>query len=63
MEAGAYYIFDRGYNDFANLAKINAIGARFVVRAKSNLRHERVNWKRRLCQGRKIGLRNPFQRL
>ena len=51
LEAGAYYIFDRGYNDFANLAKINAIGARFVVRAKSNLRYECVNWKRRLAKG------------
>ena len=51
LEAGAYYIFDRGYNDFANLARIDTIGARFVVRAKSNLRYERVRWKRRLAKG------------
>ena len=51
LEAGAYYIFDRGYNDFANLARIDAIGARFVVRAKSNLKYERVRWKRRLAKG------------
>ena len=51
LEAGAYYIFDRGYNDFANLTKINAIGARFVVRVRSNLRYERVSWERRLAKG------------
>lgn len=33
-ESGAYYIFDRGYNDFSNLNTINCIGAFFVVRAK-----------------------------
>lgn len=51
LESGAYYIFDRGYNDFANLSRINAIGAFFVVRAKSNLRYERVTWRRRLHGG------------
>lgn len=30
-ESGAYYIFDRGYNDFSNLTTINRIGVFFVV--------------------------------
>lgn len=47
-EKGAYYIFDRGYNDFANLFKIELIGAIFVVRARKNLQFRQVLWKRRL---------------
>ena len=52
-EPGAYYIFDRGYNNFANLYKINLLNARFVLRAKSNLNVRHVSWKRRLPQGAK----------
>lgn len=47
-EKGAYYIFDRGYNDFANLFKIEQIEATFVVRAKKNLQFKQIFWKRRL---------------
>ena len=47
-EAGAHYIFDRGYNDFGNLYTINRIGAFFVVRAKTNVRFKPATWKRRL---------------
>ena len=47
-EKGAYYIFDRGYNDFANLFKIEQIEAMFVVRAKKNLQFKQISWKRRL---------------
>lgn len=47
-ETGAYYIFDRGYNDFANLFKIEQIEATFVVRAKKNLKFKQISWKRRL---------------
>jgi hypothetical protein len=47
-EKGAYYIFDRGYNDFANLFKIEQIEATFVVRAKKNLQFKQISWKRRL---------------
>jgi hypothetical protein len=36
-EAGAYYIMDRGYIDFARLAQFPAHGAHFIIRAKSNL--------------------------
>ncbi|MBP3553723.1 MAG: IS4 family transposase [Bacteroidaceae bacterium] len=45
---GAYYIFDRGYNDFSNLFKIEQIEATFVVRAKKNLKFKQTSWKRRL---------------
>ena len=47
-EKGAYYIFDRGYNDFSNLFKIEQIEATFVVRAKKNLKFEQTSWERRL---------------
>ena len=47
-EKGAYYIFDRGYNDFSNLFKIEQIEATFVVRAKKNLKFRQTSWKRRL---------------
>ena len=47
-EKGAYYIFDRGYNDFANLFNIEQIEATFVVRAKKNLKYKQISWKRRL---------------
>jgi hypothetical protein len=51
LEAGAYYIFDRGYNDFANLFRIHDIEACFVIRAKSNLAYRVKSWKRRLPNG------------
>lgn len=47
-EKSAYYIFDRGYNDFANLYKIEQIEAIFVVRAKKSLKFKQISWKRRL---------------
>ena len=48
LEEGAYYIFDRGYNDFTNLYRIHAIGACFVIRAKNNVKYHVVSWKRRM---------------
>lgn len=47
-QKSAYYIFDRGYNDFANLYKIEQIEATFVVRAKKSLKFKQISWKRRL---------------
>lgn len=47
-EPGAFYIFDRGYNDFARLYRINCVGSFFVVRAKKKLQYKVVRWKRRL---------------
>jgi transposase len=47
-EIGAYYIFDRGYNCFKSLFRIETIGSYFVIRAKSNLQFKAKRWKRRL---------------
>ena len=41
FEAGAFYVMDRGYLDFARLGRIAAAGAFFVTRAKDNLRFSR----------------------
>jgi hypothetical protein len=41
-ESEAYYIFDRGYVDFTRLYKITNHSAYFVIRAKSNLKFERM---------------------
>lgn len=41
-ESDAYYIFDRGYVDFTRLYRITLLSAYFIVRAKSNLRFQRM---------------------
>lgn len=41
-EAGAHYVFDRGYVDYQRLYKITTLQAYFVVRAKSNLKFRRM---------------------
>ena len=41
-EAGAIYVMDRGYIDFARLYVLHQAGAFFVTRAKSNLDAHRV---------------------
>ena len=41
-EAGAIYVMDRGYVDFARLYGLHEAGASFVTRAKSNLNAHRV---------------------
>jgi hypothetical protein len=41
-ETGAYYVFDRGYVDYTRLFKITLLSAFFVVRAKSNLKFNRM---------------------
>ena len=51
LEENAYYIFDRGYNDFGQLYRINAIGACFVIRAKNNVKYRVLSWKRRMPPG------------
>lgn len=38
FEAGAFYVLDRGYVDFARLSRMATAGAFFVTRAKHNLR-------------------------
>ena len=47
-ETGAYYVFDRAYNNFRELFRIQRMESFFVVRAKSNLQYRCVRWKRRL---------------
>lgn len=47
-ETGAYYVFDRGYNNFKELYRIHRMESFFVVRAKTNLQYKCVKWKRRL---------------
>ena len=42
VEAGAFYIMDRGYLDFARLYAMHQRGAFFVTRAKSNFNARRV---------------------
>lgn len=41
-------MFDRAYNAFAALFKINKTDSYFVVRAKKNLQYRCVKWRRRL---------------
>lgn len=50
-EPGAHYVFDRSYNDYGNLYKIDLIGGFFIVRAKTNVRFKPRTWKRRLKSG------------
>jgi len=47
-ETDAYYIFDRGYNNFGELYRIQRMESFFIVRAKSNLQYKCVRWKRRM---------------
>ena len=42
LEAGAIYVMDRGYVDFARLHTMHLTGAFFVTRAKSNMKWHRV---------------------
>jgi hypothetical protein len=42
VEAGAFYVMDRGYLDFARLYKMHQAGAFFVTRAKTNMNSRRV---------------------
>ena len=42
IEAGAFYVMDRGYLDFARLYKMHQTGAFFVTRAKRGMNARRV---------------------
>lgn len=42
LEAGAFYVMDRGYLDYQRLYAITQASAFFVIRAKSNLKCRRV---------------------
>ena len=47
-QAGSFYIFDRGHNDFSRLFTIHKLSAIFIVRSKKNVKIKRISWKRRL---------------
>lgn len=63
-EIGAYYVFDRAYDDFKRLYHIHQIGAFFVIRAKDNIRYKITKWKRRMPKNvltdARIRLTGPF---
>ena len=42
IEAGAFYVMDRGYLDFARLYRLHQVGAFFVTRAKRGMDARRV---------------------
>ena len=42
IEAGSFYVMDRGYLDFARLYMLNQVGAYFVIRARCSLRYVRM---------------------
>lgn len=42
IEAGSFYVMDRGYLDFARLHVFQQIGAFFVIRSKSSMRYIRL---------------------
>jgi len=42
VEPGAFYIFDRGYLDFARLFKLTQLSAFFITRIKHNTRYKRL---------------------
>ena len=41
-EKGSFYIFDRGYNSFADQYRIHRLEAYFIFRAKNNLKIKRI---------------------
>ena len=51
IETGAYYIFDRGYNNFKELYRIHCAESFFVVRSKTNLQYKCIKWRRWLPKG------------
>lgn len=55
IEPGAYYILDRGYNDFGRLYRLALAGAFFVVRVRKNITFRR---QRSLAIDRSTGLRS-----
>ena len=46
LEPGSYYIFDRGYIDFARLYRFTLLMSYFVTRAKSNMQYTRLSYRK-----------------
>jgi len=64
IEAGAFYVMDRGYTDFARLYRFTQAGAFFITRAKRNLdfayrEHRTVDKATGLRSDTSIRLRGP----
>jgi hypothetical protein len=55
LEPGAFYVFDKGYNDFARLYRFTREMAFFVTRAKHNLDYHRRSWR---CVDKSTGVRS-----
>lgn len=67
LEAGSYYVMDRGFIDFARLHRFVAAGSFFVIRAKENLDYRvtlsrEVDRARGLHADQTIKLRGPRSR-
>ncbi len=46
LEAGSFYILDRGYVDSERVARFDQAGAFFVTRAKRGMRFKRLAWRK-----------------
>lgn len=67
IEAGAYYVMDRGFVDFARMHRMTLAQARFVTRAKQNMDYRvtesrQVDPTRGLRADQTIRLRGPLSR-
>ena len=58
IEAGAFYIVDRGYNDFARLHRFTRGMAFFITMARKRLDYKRQSWRRVSEEQRAAGLRS-----
>jgi len=58
LEAGAFYVMDRGYIDYARLYRFTEQMAFFVTRAKSNMKYKRQKMRR---VDKSTGLRSDYR--
>jgi hypothetical protein len=58
LEAGAFYMMDRGYVDYARLYRFTVEMAFFVTRAKSNMKYKRQKMRR---VDKSTGLRSDYR--
>ena len=57
VEAGAFYIMDRGYLDFKRLFSIHQASAFFVIRAKKNTAYRRQYSRKVTAEGKALGVK------
>jgi transposase len=58
IEAGAFYVVDRGYNDFARLHRFTSGLAFFITMAKKRLDYKRQSWRAVTAEQKAAGLRS-----